>query len=93
MEQTSEYIQESLLILVPVLYTLGVVLKRLKTIKDKYIPLFLTAIGIVLATIFEIASMGASFAAAFAGMCQGVLCAGTAVYANQMYKQTKKEDT
>ena len=41
-----EYITENALILIPVLYVIGMFLKALEFIKDKYIPCILLVIGI-----------------------------------------------
>ena len=41
-----EYITENALILIPVLYVIGMFLKALEFIKDKYIPCILLTIGI-----------------------------------------------
>ena len=43
------YIVENCLILIPVLYVIGAIVKGVEIIKDKYIPLVLLPIGIGLA--------------------------------------------
>lgn len=90
--QIKEFIQPELVVVVPVLCIAGSVMKRTEKIKDKYIPMILTAIGILLALLYTIAYNGISGGAVFTGICQGILCAGASVYANQIYKQAK-EDT
>lgn len=77
------YITENALILIPVLYVLGVFLKGLEYIKDKYIPCILLALGIA----FSIAILGINIDA----IIQGVLVAGATVLGNQLLKQANKE--
>ncbi|WP_346896121.1 phage holin family protein [Clostridium sp. UBA7503] len=76
------YITENALILIPVLYIIGMILKGTERIKDKYIPLILLPIGIGLA----IALMGFDINA----IIQGVLVVGVSVYTNQLIKQINK---
>lgn len=91
-----EYIYAELVILVPVLYLTGVGLKKSR-IPDKWIPLILGSVGVVLSAIWvfsgsDISSVKAGLSATFAAITQGVLTAGASVYANQIYKQTGKEE-
>ena len=79
-----EYITENALILIPVLYVIGMFLKALEFIKDKYIPCILLVIGIV----FSIALIGLNVNA----VIQGILVAGATVLGNQLIKQYKKEN-
>ena len=79
-----KYITENALIIIPVLYIIGMILKNLKTIPDKYIPLILLPFGIV----FSILLGGLTADA----VIQGVLVTGAAVYCNQLYVQGKKEE-
>lgn len=76
------YITENALILIPVLYIIGMILKGTEKIKDKYIPLILLPIGIVL----SMALMGMGISA----LIQGVLVVGGSVYTNQLIKQVNK---
>ena len=75
-----DYIVEQALILIPVLYILGIMLKQTNKIKDWTIPWILLIVGIVGA----IALMGLNANA----VIQGILATGMAVYANQLIKQT-----
>lgn len=93
------YIDNELYILIPVLYVLGVIIKKSR-IKDSAIPFILGAAGVVLAVIYKLAvhtpgSMSEALSAVFAGLTQGILCAAASVYANNIKKQatTKKEDS
>ena len=92
-----EYIDSGLLITVPVLYVLGMMIKR-SSINDKFIPIILGVMGIVLAAAYKIAAelpSGASEAAEllFSSLTQGVLCAACSVYANNIFKQFRKGNT
>ena len=91
-----KYIKPELFILIPVLYLIGVAIKK-SNIKDKFIPLLLGTVGIILALIWVLASSdyhgNQVFTAVFTAITQGILCAGASVYANQLVKQiTKKEE-
>lgn len=79
-----EYITENALILIPVLYVIGMFLKALEFIKDKYIPCILLTIGIA----FSIALTGFNVNA----VIQGILVSGATVLGNQLIKQYKKEN-
>ena len=79
-----EYITENALILIPVLYVIGMFLKALEFIKDKYIPCILLVIGIV----FSIALIGLNVNA----IIQGILVSGATVLGNQLIKQYKKDE-
>ncbi len=78
------YITENALILIPVLIIIGLILKKLEFIPDKYIPLILLPLGIVGA----MALGGWTFYAAI----QGILVTGAAVYGNQIVKQLRKDE-
>ncbi len=90
-----EYIKTELLVLIPVLYFIGIGLKKSK-ILDKWIPFILGITSILLSSIWVIASADISgvkeiLSAIFTAVTQGVLVAGTSVYANQLYVQAKKD--
>jgi len=92
----SEYIKPELLVLIPVLYLLGVAIKK-ATIPDKTIPFILGAVGVVLSGIYLFAvepiQGGQALATAiFTAFTQGVLAAGASVYVNQLIKQAKEGD-
>ena len=79
-----KYVTENALVLIPVLYVIGSILKGTEKIKDKYIPIILLPIGIALA----IAIGGASVDA----VIQWILVTGATVYGNQLIKQMSKQD-
>lgn len=90
-----ELIKPELLVLIPVLYVIGAGLKRAEFFLDKYIPLGLGILSIVLVGIY-LASTGTFkgtegiLGGIFASITQGILCAGASVYINQVVKQATK---
>ena len=87
------YIKSELLVLVPVLYLLGSLLKRSR-VKDERIPLILGAASVALCCVWVFATTPISSAkevllAVFTAVTQGLLLAGTSVYTHQIVKQTK----
>lgn len=88
----TDYIRAELLILIPVLVIVGKIFSDTKVIKNKYIPMLLGISGIVLSVIYTISLYGLSLNTIFTGIVQGILCAGTAVYGNQIYKQLGKDE-
>ena len=84
MEMLKDYILDNALILIPVIYVIGAILKGTELVKDKYIPVILLPIGIVLAMLLVGFTVN--------GFIQGVLVTGVAVYANQLVKQVQKEE-
>ena len=91
-----EFIKPELLILIPVLYVVGIGLKKSK-LSDTLIPLILGGIAIVLSAAWVIATSNISTLrdiayALFISVTQGILSAGASVYVNQLYVQSKKKD-
>jgi hypothetical protein len=84
------YIKPELLVLVPALYVIGMMLKKSKRVDDRMIPAILGEVGMVLAMIWAISTEGLSGIGVFTGLTQGILCAGMAVYTNQLVKQSRK---
>ena len=84
----SQYIRPELLILVPVLYILGEIIKKTGAIKNNWIPAILGVVGIVLSAIYVWAVSGFSVMAIFVAVTQGILVAGASVYLDQIIKQT-----
>ncbi len=78
------YITENALILIPVLLIIGAILKNTEGIKDKYIPVILLPIGIIL-SVWVMGGFSAD------SVIQGILVTGAAVYGNQLIKQISKE--
>ena len=89
-----QFIKPEMLILIPVLYFLGIAIKR-SGIKDKWIPLILGCFSIILCYVYVLSGKQPGvdvFESIFASITQGILIAGTSVYANQIYVQAKKEE-
>ena len=89
-----QYIKPELLILIPVLFLIGIAIKK-STIKDTLIPLILGAVGVLLSGLYvfatsEIEGAQAVATAIFTAFTQGVLVAGASVYTDQIIKQAKK---
>lgn len=92
MDYLANYIKPELLILVPVLYLIGMGLKRSQSVADRKIPLLLGVCGVLLAAVYVLAAAPISgwqsgMAALFTAITQGVLCAGGSVYVHQLLKQ------
>ena len=90
----TDYIRPELLALVPVLYIIGTWLKK-STFRDENIPVFLGCVSIGLASLYVLASFSLNgirewMTAIFTAITQGVLCAGAAVFTNQVLKQSSK---
>ncbi|MBQ7936098.1 MAG: phage holin family protein [Clostridia bacterium] len=91
-----DYIKTDLFVLIPVLYIIGIGLKK-SNLPDKWIPALLGGTSVLLSTIWVLSTcniVGVSevACAVFTAVTQGVLLAGASVYANQLYLQTKKEE-
>lgn len=79
----AQYITQNALILIPILYVLGTIIKGTEKINNKYIPIILLGGGILGA----IGIMGISVNS----VVQGILVTGATVYTDQLIKQSKKE--
>ena len=79
------YIVGNKLILIPVLYIIGYIIKNTRVIRNKFIPLLLLLIGIVLSVL-----MGGDMV--INNVVQGILVTGATVMTDQMIRQTSKND-
>lgn len=86
-----QYLKPELIVLIPVLYFIGLALKKAAFVKDNYIPLILGAISILLAFIYILAIEGWNMNVIWFSIVQGVLAGAGAVYFNQIYKQLTKK--
>lgn len=89
------YVKPELIVVAIVLYIIGMAIKKAKYIDDKYIPLILGVIGIVLAAIWVFANVPLNttqdiLMAIFTSIVQGILVAGLSTYINQIIKQSNK---
>ena len=97
MEQIMNYVKPELVVVAIVLYFVGMGLKQSQTVQNKYIPIILGVIGIVICGIYVIATCSLSGVqniamAIFTAIVQGVLVAGLSTYVNQILKQLNKEE-
>ena len=97
MEQIMNYVKPELIVVAVALYFIGIGLKKAETVPDKYIPMILGGIGIVLCVIWVLASCpldsGQNIAMAiFTAIIQGILVAGLSTYVNQIIKQVQKTE-
>ena len=97
MEQILTYVKPELVVVAIVLYFIGMGLKQSQTVADKYIPIILGVIGIVICGIYVVATCDLKGThniamAIFTAIVQGVLVAGLSNYANQIIKQMNKDE-
>ena len=97
MEQVMNYIKPELIVVAVALYFIGMWLKHAAFIKNKYIPLVLGIVGVLLCAIWVLAtctlSTGQDVALAiFTAIVQGILVAGLSTYVNQFIKQLEKDE-
>ena len=90
------YIKSELLILIPVMYFIGVGIKKSK-VPNKFIPLILGCIAIILSFLWvlyscTICGIYEFIFAVFKSITQGVLIAGASVYINQLSVQSNKKE-
>lgn len=89
-----ESIQPELLLIVPVLWVLGRLLKEASFIRNRWIPLILGGVGVLLAVCKAIGEAETwTLSDVFTAMTQGLLCAGAAVYGHQVVKQTGRQES
>ena len=88
-----DYIMPELLLIVPVLWVIGKLLKDAAFVEDKLIPMILGGVGVLLAVCW-VAGSSENFGTTgiFTAITQGILCAGVAVYGHQLIKQATKND-
>ncbi len=79
------YITDNRLILIPVLYIIGYIVKNTNLIKNKYIPLILLASGIAL-------SVAMSGNTIVDNIIQGILVTGATVLSDQIVIQSRRSD-
>ena len=95
MELLMNYIKPQLIIVSIALYFIGVWIKDTEYIKDKWIPVILGIVSIIICAIWVMAttpigSGQALLMAIFTAIIQGILVAALSTYVNQLIKQAKK---
>lgn len=79
------YIVGNKLILIPVLYILGYIIKNTNLVRNKYIPVLLLGAGILLSVF-----MGGD--TVINNIVQGILVTGATVMTDQMIRQSTRAD-
>lgn len=94
MENLLTFIPEFLLIVIVSTYVVGVFLKKIESVPDKYITSLLMLFGITFAVLLNIINAKYKIAldVIVNGILQGILCWGVAVGINQTSKQLKKQE-
>lgn len=97
MDQIMNYVKPELIVVAFVLYFVGMWLKQAAFVKDKYIPLALGIMGIVVCGIWVMATASIATSqdialAIFTAIVQGILVAGLSTYVNQIFKQLNKDE-
>ena len=92
-----EYVKPELLVVAIVLYFIGMGIKNTEKISDKYIPIILGILGVIISAIYIVATSvfngyQSVLMAIFTAIVQGIMVAGLSVYANQIIKQSQKEE-
>lgn len=77
------YIMDNKLILIPVLYIINYIIKKTMVIPDKFLPLLLLALGIILSVL-----MGGDIVN---NIVQGILVTGATVLTDQIVTTKKTE--
>ena len=95
MRETMNYVKPELVVVVIVLYIIGIGLKKSSSVFDKYIPIILGVLGVIICGIYVFATspLGTPQDAAmavFTAIVQGILVAGASTYVNQIFKQSNK---
>lgn len=92
-----DYVKPELIVVSIVLFFVGMGLKKAENIPDKFIPLILGVLGIVICGIWvfatsDITGYQSILMCLFTSVVQGILVAGLSNYVNQIIKQTAKEE-
>lgn len=92
-----DYIRPELFVVAIACFFFGTGLKNTDLIRDKYIPLVLGAVSVVLCCIYVAATPLLStpqtwLIALFTALTQGILMAGLSTYVHQLVKQLGKLD-
>lgn len=90
MIDVSQHIMPELLVMIPVLYVIGAMIKSSAVVDSRWIPLILGVVGVALAVAYVVGVGGVQGDSVIVGVMQGILCAGATVYSHQMYKQWRE---
>lgn len=90
-EALKELVKPELAILIPVMWAIGYAIKNTQKIDDKYIPIILGVVSILLTALGLLATVESNLVTLlFAAITQGIIIAAVAVYGNQLIKQMSK---
>ena len=97
MDQIVNYVKPELIVVAIALYFVGMALKQAQAVKDKFIPLILGGISIVICAMYVFATAALRtpqdiVMAVFTAVVQGILVAGLSTYVNQLIKQTHRDE-
>lgn len=94
MENLMDFISDGMVIVIVAIYVMGVFLKKLESVKDKYITCILMLFGITVAVLLSIINTQykVNLDVIVNGILQGILCWGVSVGINQTTKQLSKEE-
>ncbi|MGN0375237.1 MAG: phage holin family protein [Butyrivibrio sp.] len=84
----TSYLIDKMLVLVPVLYIIGMMIKSTPKVKDWLIPWIILGLGLI-------GAVGIGITAGIPivdAIIQGVLVAGVTVFTNQLIMQTKEKE-
>ena len=81
-----DFIIDEGLIMIPVLYVLAEFIKGTEVMKNKYIPILLLAISIILTPLVLKTGYNAD------NIVQAILVAGATVLGNQLLKQSRRDE-
>lgn len=84
MMDLTTYVNTESLVVIPMLYVIGMMLKGTNRVTDNYIPLILVVIGIAICIGINGFNVNS--------IIQGVLVTGVSVYTNQLIKQVSKSN-
>ena len=89
-----DFLKEGYIIVIVALYVIGIFLKKMETIKDKYIVVILMALSVIVAVLLTIidAQYKIDLEVILNGILQGILCWGVSVGVNQTVKQIGKTE-
>ena len=90
----TQFIPETLMIVIAAAYVVGIFLKKLENVKDKYITLILMLFCITFSVLLNLVNENASsnYQGIVNAVLQGILCWGVSVGINQTAKQLNKKE-
>lgn len=93
MEQLLEYVDPNLIVLIPVAWVIGWVVKHMGIIKDSYVSGVMVVVAATLGllwTAWHRGDIGSIWGCIFIGSTQGIICAGVAIIGKRVVSKRKK---